>query len=84
MFEGFLPSQRPVRLARLESLKDETRTVVFYEAPHRVTATLKDLSSVFGAGRRVCLAKELTKANERFVCGSPEQVRRWLEDDEKP
>ncbi len=83
VFEGFLPSRRPARLARLESLKNEARTMVFYEAPHRIAAMLEDLAAIFGTGRRVCLAKELTKANERFVCGSPEQVHRWLEGDAK-
>lgn len=83
VFEGFLPSRRPARLARLDQLKDESRTVVFYEAPHRIAAMLEDLESVFGANRRVCLAKELTKANERFVCGFSEQVRRWIEGDAK-
>ncbi len=83
IFEGFLPSRRNVRRTRLEELKGESHTMVFYEAPHRITAMLEDLASVFGVRRRACLCKELTKAHERFVCDSLGGVREWLEGDAK-
>ena len=81
LFEGFLPSRRAARRTSLEALKYEVRTMVFYEAPHRIEATLEDLVSVFGAGHRACLVKELTKVHECFVCGSLDRARRWLAGD---
>ncbi len=83
VFEGFLPSRRSARRTRLQALQSETRTVVFYEAPHRIAAMLEDLASVFGADRRACLAKELTKAHERFVCDSLSRIQQWLAGDAK-
>lgn len=62
-FEGFLSVNKPSRRAHLESLKEETRTMVFYEAPHKLAATLKDLYDAFG-DRRVAIVKELTKIHE--------------------
>ncbi|MGM9523893.1 MAG: 16S rRNA (cytidine(1402)-2'-O)-methyltransferase [Faecousia sp.] len=63
-FEGFLSTTKKNRLAHLQSLKNETRTMIFYEAPHKLTATLRDLSEVFGAERRISLCRELTKLHE--------------------
>ena len=63
-FEGFLSTTKKNRLAHLQSLKHETRTMIFYEAPHKLTATLRDLSEVFGAERRISLCRELTKLHE--------------------
>ncbi len=63
-FEGFLPMNRKNRRAQLESLREETRTMIFYEAPHKLTATLADLAETFGADRRVSLCRELTKLHE--------------------
>ena len=60
-FEGFLSTTKKNRLAHLQSLKHETRTMIFYEAPHKLTATLRDLSEVFGAERRISLCRELTE-----------------------
>lgn len=62
-FEGFLSVNKPSRRAHLESLKEEKRTMVFYEAPHKLAATLKDLYDAFG-NRRIALVKELTKIHE--------------------
>ena len=62
-FEGFLPSARKDRLRQLEALKTETRTMVFYESPHRLRAALADLFEVLG-DRRCALARELTKLHE--------------------
>lgn len=68
-FEGFLPVRGKERSARLLSLKGEARTMVFYEAPHRLKATLSDLLKVLG-DRRVCVARELTKFYEEIWRGS--------------
>lgn len=63
-FEGFLSTTKKNRAAHLQSLKNETRTMIFYEAPHKLAATLRDLSEAFGAARRVSLCRELTKLHE--------------------
>ncbi len=66
-FEGFLPAKAGQRRERLEGLREETRTLVFYEAPHRVLATLEALVEVFGAGREAACARELTKLHESVI-----------------
>lgn len=81
VFEGFLPSRRPARLVSLARLRDETRTMVFYEAPHRIAAMLEDLELTFDADRPACLAKELSKVNERFFYAPLQQIRQWLSAD---
>jgi 16S rRNA (cytidine1402-2'-O)-methyltransferase len=63
-FEGFLPARATARRARLAALAAEPRTMVFYEAPHRVAAALADLAAAFGAARQAVLARELTKLHE--------------------
>jgi len=65
-FEGFLPMNKRARKERLASLKNEARTMVFYEAPHKLTHTLKDLLDIFG-NRKIVLARELTKRFEEFI-----------------
>lgn len=65
VFEGFLPMNKRGRKERLNQLKNETRTMVFYEAPHKLKYTLKDLCEVFG-DRKICFARELTKKYEEF------------------
>lgn len=64
VFEGFLPARGPKRRAHLASLGAERRTLVFYEAPHRLAETLEDLAGAFGASRRAVVARELTKLHE--------------------
>lgn len=66
-FEGFLPVDKKQRRAQLESLLDETRTMIFYEAPHKLSGTLCDLRDAFGAERRVALCRELTKIHEEIM-----------------
>ncbi len=66
LFEGFLPRTRSTRLSRLHALAQESRTVVFYEAPGRVGPTLSEICTVFGRERRACVARELTKVFEEF------------------
>ena len=64
-FEGFLSTTKKNRLAHLQSLQNETRTMIFYEAPHKLTSTLEDLKAAFGAERRIALCRELTKLHEQ-------------------
>lgn len=66
-FEGFLSTTKKNRLAHLQALQNETRTMIFYEAPHKLCATLKDLSDAFGAERRISLCRELTKLHEEVL-----------------
>lgn len=65
-FEGFLSINKKQRKARLESLKEEPRTMVFYEAPHKILATLKDILATLGE-RNICIARELTKIHEEYI-----------------
>jgi 16S rRNA (cytidine1402-2'-O)-methyltransferase len=64
VFEGFLPRKGRTRAERLASIATETRTVVVFEAPGRIAATLSDLASVCGGERLVCVAREITKLHE--------------------
>jgi len=66
-FEGFLSINKKARRAHLESLKNEVRTMIFYEAPHKLTDTLKNLSETFGPERRISLCRELTKLHEEVL-----------------
>jgi 16S rRNA (cytidine1402-2'-O)-methyltransferase len=70
VFEGFLPAKGKERQQRLEFLKAEARTLIVYESPHRLRATLQDLAESLGANRPVVLARELTKLHEEFWRGS--------------
>ena len=63
-FEGFLPTENKERRARLERLAGEDRTMIFHEAPHKLKATLDDMTAAFGEDRRISLCRELTKLNE--------------------
>lgn len=65
-FEGFLSTSKRNRQLHLESLKDDTHTLIFYEAPHKLLATLKDMYKVFGE-RNIALARELTKIHEEVI-----------------
>jgi 16S rRNA (cytidine1402-2'-O)-methyltransferase len=79
-FEGFLPQNKKNRKAQLESLAGETRTMIFYEAPHKLLATLEDLQAAFGPERRLTVCRELTKLHEQVVrttvAGALEQFTR--------
>lgn len=66
-FEGFLPADKKAREKRLAALRTETRTLLFYEAPHKLCRTLQDLRAAFGAARRVSLCRELTKLHEEIL-----------------
>ena len=66
-FEGFLSTSKKSRREHLESLKKEQRTMIFYEAPHKLVTTLEDMAEVFGADRSISLCRELTKLHEEVV-----------------
>lgn len=83
VFEGYLPARAAARRQRLAELTNETRTLVFYEAPHRLCAWLDDAVACFGATRPATLAKELTKQYEQIVSGSLQDLQRWLAADPK-
>jgi 16S rRNA (cytidine1402-2'-O)-methyltransferase len=76
-FGGFLPAKSGQRARALEALKDQTETLVFYEAPHRILETLADVERVMGS-RPVVVARELTKLHEEFLRGSAGEVRAVL------
>jgi len=69
-FEGFLPARAAARRERLGELADEARTLVFYESPHRIAATLEDCAACFGAHRGAAVAREITKLHEAVYRGS--------------
>ena len=70
VFEAFLPQEKKERRARIEGLRDETRTIVLYEAPHRLTKTLAELAEVLGGERELSLVRELTKRHEEVQRGN--------------
>ena len=65
-FEGFLSVNKPSRREHLDSLRNETRTMLFYEAPHKLGATLKDMNKVFG-NREIAIVREITKIHEEVI-----------------
>jgi 16S rRNA (cytidine1402-2'-O)-methyltransferase len=81
-FEGFLPARERERRAHLARLAGEPRTLVFFEAPHRISATLADLAAELGNDRRAVVARELTKAHETIYRGTlAELVERSAKED---
>lgn len=79
-FEGFLPRKAGERSRRLASLKDEPRTMVFFEAPHRTEATLAAMSEAFGADRAAAVCRELTKTHEEVRRGGLAELTAWAAD----
>ena len=75
-FEGFLSTAKKSRKEHLESLTGETRTMIFYEAPHKLRDTLDDLAKTFGGERRVALCRELTKLHEEVVSSRQREILR--------
>lgn len=80
-FEGFLPAKAVGRRARLQALKEEPRTLIFYEAPHRILECLQDMELVFGGERLALLAREITKTFETLKGLPLEELRAFVEDD---
>jgi len=81
IFEGFLPARQAARRARLEHLREESRTLIFYEAPHRILECLQDLEAVFGDDRPAVLGRELTKTFETLKGLPLAELRAWVEAD---
>ncbi|TCC16588.1 16S rRNA (cytidine(1402)-2'-O)-methyltransferase [Kribbella speibonae] len=79
-FEGFLPRKPGERGRRLVELKDEPRTMVFFEAPHRLTASLEAMAEAFGADRRTAVCRELTKTYEEVKRGPLDDLVTWSKD----
>jgi 16S rRNA (cytidine1402-2'-O)-methyltransferase len=79
-FEGFLPRKAGERSARLRSLAAEPRTLVFFEAPHRLAVTLAAMARAFGAGRRAAVCRELTKTYEEVRRGPLDELVSWAGD----
>jgi 16S rRNA (cytidine1402-2'-O)-methyltransferase len=79
IFEGFIPTKNKERKNRLRSIASSIQTIVLYEAPHRLLATLKDLGEVLEAERKIVLARELTKIYEEFWRGSLEEAIKLYE-----
>jgi len=80
-FEGFLPSKSGQRQTVLSHLKDEPRTMVFYDAPRRAIDTIEDVVSVLGGDREVVIARELTKTFETIHHDSAQNLLNWLQSD---
>lgn len=78
-FEGFLSVNKKQRKERLESIVNETRTIIFYEAPHKLIYTLKDLFIYLG-DRNICVARELTKLHEEFIYNKLSEVIKKIEE----
>lgn len=80
-FEGFPPAKSSARIKKFQSLVDESRTLVFYESPHRIVDTLADMAKVFGEERDVVMARELTKTYETFLSGTLVDVQQQVDGD---
>ena len=81
-FEGFLPTDTKDRRTRLEKLKDEERTLIIYEAPHRLRKTLEELSKAFEADRRAAVVRELTKKHETVNRRTILELAEYYKDEE--
>lgn len=78
VFEGFLPAKADARRNRLQDLKRDQRTLVFFEASHRIQASLGDMATVFGGERQAVVARELTKLFEEIQGGTLSLLCRWI------
>lgn len=81
IFEGFLPAKAAGRRARLEQVREESRTLIFYEAPHRILESLEDMRDVFGGERPALLARELTKTFETLQGMPLAELCQWVAAD---
>lgn len=79
VFEGFLP-QKKGRQTRLESIKDETRTMIFYESPHRLVKALNQFGETLGIDRQASVSRELSKLHEETVNGTIEEIIAYFGD----
>jgi 16S rRNA (cytidine1402-2'-O)-methyltransferase len=76
-FEGFLPRKQGERGRRLEALRDEPRTMIFFEAPHRTAEALRAMARTFGGERRAAICRELTKTHEETRRGTLDELAEW-------
>ena len=81
-FEGFLSPTKSEREERLKKLQNEERTMIIYEAPHKLKATLRDLMSTFGETRKISLCRELTKLNEEVVKTTLAEANKYYEEND--
>lgn len=81
IFEGFLPAKTKGRVDALTLLRGESRTLIFYEAPHRILDLLEDMQTVFGDERQVVIARELTKVYETIRSGSLSEILEFVKQD---
>ena len=81
-FEGFLPAIKGERKKRLSAVSGDDRTLIFYEAPHKLRATLVDMCDAFGGERRISLCRELTKINEEIMRTTLAEASRYYEANE--
>ena len=79
VFVGFLPVKKG-RQTKLNELKEEKRTLIFYESPHKITRTLKDLAEFFGVERKASLSREITKKFEETIRGTLEEIHKISEE----
>lgn len=80
VFEGFLPRENKERLDRIRSIERESRTVILYEAPHRLITTLRDLLAVFSGARKISIVRELTKIHEEVLLMTLDEALAYYED----
>ncbi|MEX2124555.1 MAG: 16S rRNA (cytidine(1402)-2'-O)-methyltransferase [Woeseia sp.] len=83
-FEGFLSSREKARRDRLEQLRDESRTMIFYESVHRMKSALADIASVFGESRRAFIGRELSKLHEQCIAGTLGALQAMIDDERIP
>ena len=76
-FEGFLPAKKEARCQQLKNLIHETRTIIFYEAPHRLIASLEDMVEIFGGNRPATVARELTKIYETIMTSTLQELTEY-------
>ncbi|MBH3437802.1 16S rRNA (cytidine(1402)-2'-O)-methyltransferase [Pseudomonas luteola] len=81
IFEGFLPAKATARRSRLDALKQEERTLIFYEAPHRLLESVEDLAAIMGGERIAVLARELTKTFETIKDAPLGELVEWIRSD---
>jgi 16S rRNA (cytidine1402-2'-O)-methyltransferase len=81
-FEGFLPAKEKGRIDKLTALKEDPRTLIFYESPHRIVHSLTSIVTALGADRQIVMAREVTKTFETFLSGTAEEVLAMVIADE--
>ena len=79
-FYGFLPRKKKEQLERLENLKEQEATSIFYESPYRISATIKNIAETFGGERQAVICRELTKLHEEYLRGSLNELSDYLSE----